>query len=88
MMNQEDKRFIIQAITQSEKRLNAKIDGLETRVDGLDAKIDELRIELKDEIHQQGILLEHLNDKIDIVAENTVGVNSRIAVLEERVGIQ
>ncbi|MBI5412620.1 hypothetical protein HZA43_05655 [Candidatus Peregrinibacteria bacterium] len=77
MLNQEDKRFIIkvitQAVTDSEGRTNAKID--------------ELRTELKDEIHQQGILLEHLNDKIDLVAENTVGANRRIAVLEEHAGI-
>ncbi|MBI5412604.1 hypothetical protein HZA43_05565 [Candidatus Peregrinibacteria bacterium] len=79
MLNKEDKRFIIEAIIQSEGRMSARFDVK------LDAKLDGLRTELKTEIRHQGVLLEGLSDVVYSIAEGVSTLNDRMGRVEKDV---
>ena len=66
--------------------LNSRMGGLENRFDGLEKRFDGLEIRfdgLTTEFRYQGVMLEHIQDLISAVAENTVGLDRRLTRVEK-----
>ena len=97
-MNKDDKAFIREALGELKNELRGEIRSVKTELRGeiqsvkteLGGRIDELTKQVEEntvEIRHTGVLIERLEDKIDLVAENTLGLNRRVTVLEQHAGI-
>lgn len=75
-MNKEDKQFF-------KAELTALRIGLEDQIGTLKKQVEINTLEIR----HTGVILEQMDTKIDLIAENTMGLNRRITVLEERVGV-
>ena len=55
---------------------------------GLENKITLEMGSLRDDVRQNGVMIEHLQDIITSVAENTLGLNRRLNVVENHLDLQ
>lgn len=60
-----DLKNMLVDISEWQKRIELKVDGLESKVDGLESKLDGLEIV----VNKNTIKLESMEKKIDIIAE-------------------
>ena len=88
-MRKDDKEFLIGLIRPLDQRLGGlekRFDGLEGRFDGLEGEVRGLNARMggfEGELRSQGVMLEHIQDLISAVAENTVGLDRRLTRVEK-----
>ena len=97
-MTKDDKQFLVGLIGRQDQKLtnligrqDQKFTNLIGRQDqkftglfkGLAEKIDGVEIRLEEKIRHNGVMIERLQDLIQSVAENTLGIDRRLTHVEK-----
>ncbi len=67
-------------------KLGARVDGMGVKFDRLGARVDGIKGELTKEIRQLGVKIEGVEHKVDLLAENQVGMREKLNATFEMVG--
>jgi archaellum component FlaC len=91
-MDQDLKAYLDEQFGQIDKRfegIDKRFDGIDKRFDGIDRRLDghhQQFGELKDEMRRAYVLIEHLHDKIDLVAnEGVASVREKLTERQEEI---
>ena len=75
-MTKDDKQFLMGLINRQDQKFTGLFKRMEEKIEGVESRLGE-------KIRHNGVMIERLQDLIQSVAENTLGIDRRLTHVEK-----